>query len=327
MAKKSIFYIIILCSVLLSACATSQTTPHIATNNSDGSWSPFFDQNELDTFIKLINTYFENKSILHSIDNGIVTLIDDEMSFGLLNIAQICSQSNQALWPELIEEHFNLIFDSFEDTEDPSSWTFEEVREILLVRLYPEDILDEPGEEFLIFRRDIPGTISALVYDFPTYVKIVPSKDMVNWGTTSDEIFQIALENTYHIYHTPGIWEDFGNGIQVHILISDNFFVASQALVLEHYKDCQGVYGSLVGIPVRDTLLCYPINNEDVVNAITLLIHVISGLEQEGPGSLSSRLYWYHDGSHTELPYDIHVDSINFYPPEEFVEMLNELAP
>jgi hypothetical protein len=49
-------------------------------------------------------------------------------------------------------------------------------------------------------------------------------------------------------------------------------------------------------------------------------------MEREGPGSISSRLYWYQAGEYVDLPYRAEGDTLHFSPPESFVEMMNLLS-
>jgi hypothetical protein len=49
-------------------------------------------------------------------------------------------------------------------------------------------------------------------------------------------------------------------------------------------------------------------------------------MEREGPGSITPNLYWYRDGRFTLLPYEIANKQFNFRPPDELVDLMNQLA-
>ena len=49
-------------------------------------------------------------------------------------------------------------------------------------------------------------------------------------------------------------------------------------------------------------------------------------MHHDGPGSLSPYLYWYHDGEFTVLPYESEDDALTFVPPDEFVDVMDELT-
>ena len=38
-----------------------------------------------------------------------------------------------------------------------------------------------------------------------------------------------------------------------------------------------------------------------------------------------NNLFWYKDGTYTELPYKFENGKLQFFPPDNFVELLNEL--
>ena len=90
-------------------------------------------------------------------------------------------------------------------------------------------------------------------------------------------------------------------------------------------KEFIGPYGSLIGIPHRHVVIIYPIKTLEVVEAINRLIPIIFGMEREGPGSISNLLYWFKDNEYTTLPYKISEDKMDFYPPQTFVDVLNQL--
>src|SRR5690606_37707118 len=94
---------------------------------------------------------------------------------------------------------------------------------------------------------------------------------------------------------------------------------------IENRKELIGSKGSLVGLPHRHSAIIYPIENLEVVKAINGLIPTIYGMNQEGPGSLSNNLFWYKDKTFTQLPYKIDEGKLQFFPPNNFVELLNEL--
>lgn len=53
---------------------------------------------------------------------------------------------------------------------------------------------------------------------------------------------------------------------------------------------------------------------------------ITNGMFQEEPGSISSNIYWYHENKMTKLQYTLEGKSVNFFPPNEFIELLNKVA-
>lgn len=47
---------------------------------------------------------------------------------------------------------------------------------------------------------------------------------------------------------------------------------------------------------------------------------------ENNPGSLTQKIYWYHEGSYVNLPFERSSDRIQFFPPQEYLDELNQLA-
>ena len=56
------------------------------------------------------------------------------------------------------------------------------------------------------------------------------------------------------------------------------------------------------------------------------MFKIAMNLFREGPGSISDQLYWWRGGEFVHLPHTVSGKSINFVPPDEFVQALNGLA-
>src|SRR5262249_18543071 len=136
---------------------------------------------------------------------------------------------------------------------------FDRVRELLAVRLWPESYLTELDEQRMIYRTDLPGTISALVYDLPSSIRNVTPEEIAAWGRSTGELFEMAIDNVREICIPDISEQEIGDGIRVQLLSDESFFVASHALVLPEHESCIGSFGSLVGVPHRHVLLAYPI--------------------------------------------------------------------
>ncbi len=309
---------------LLAVCASAMNGPRPRRPRGH-SWAPFFTDEEYDAFMQVVADYFKAKGTRVTMGDGVVTTRDGKHQLGLLNIAQSCARSARSEWSSLIAAHFDSIL-SLPEKEQITAEAYDKVKDLLAIRLWPDDIVEQVKEGKLIYRRDLAGTVSVLVYDLPTSVRNVLPDDIQAWGKTPDELFTQALDNTLAKYRLKGSQESLADDVKVWIFVSDNFFVASQALLIEEYPECLGRYGALVGVPVRGVMLCYPINDDEMVKAVTLLIPALYGMERDGPGSISPKLYWYDDGRFVDLPYELTEAELHFLPPEPFVRMLNRLV-
>lgn len=295
------------------------------------AWASFFSAEQYGQFLHLVAAHFRSKGVTFEMGDGVVLLepgSEGRQQLGLLNLAQLCGRNEPAEWPQIIAEHFDTLNKSQREQQvlEERVADFERVRELLAVRLWPEDYLRELDGSKLIHRQDIPGTVSALVFDLPSSIRNVTPEEAEGWGMDLDELFELGLANVRENCIPDQSEQELTENVSVQLFSDESFFVASHALMLDDHGECIGSFGALVGIPHRHVLLAYPIENLNVLQAIHCLIPVISGMERDGPGSISPRLYWYKDGAYTDLPYRIEGRTLHFSPPEDFVEMLNLLS-
>lgn len=339
---------VILSTLLLAfvgACSAGSTEQVIPTRPSESiaipspspfpqvsptaNWASFMDPEAYEAFIGIVETYFEEHGVSISFGEGYLTIEGDEsQQLGLVNLAQGCAQIDPSEWHDFIYAYFDDLLGLVQDEPQvvANIESFDEAEPLLAVRIWPEDYATQAGPDSLFFREDIEGTVSVLVFDFPTSVRSVTLDEFATWGMELEEVFEVALANTLTHYFQDVFHEELESGIELWFLSDGSFFVASQALFLDQYPDCLGEFGSVFGIPTRDILLCHPIDNTEVIEAVDYLILAISGLEFEGPGSVSPYLYWYHEGVITNLPYSLGESEIEFSPPDIFLEVLNQLV-
>jgi hypothetical protein len=296
------------------------------------AWAAFFSDEQYQKFRRLVEDYFRGKNQQYTWGDGVISLQPgtegNVHQLGLVNLGQLCARNEEKEWGQIVADHFRTLEKSQSEQKvlEGRLTDFDRVRELLAVRLWPASYLDELDAERMIFRTDLPGTISALVYDLPSSIRNVTPDECGTWGKEKDELFSLALDNVREICIPDVSEQDIGDGIRVTLLSDESFFVASHALTLEEHEGCVGSFGSLVGVPHRHVLLSYPIESLEVMQAIPRLIAIIAGMEREGPGSISSRIYWYQAGEFLDLPYRIEAETLHFSPPEAFVEMMNLLG-
>ena len=244
--------------------------------------------------------------------------------YGVMNLAQVCNQVPGAEWPLRIADHFDALAAAAKDHEqfNVRAAEFEQVREMLAVRIGDEESL--PTDK-LLFRRDLPGTISYLVFDLPHSVESVPRELPDKWGKSVDELFALGLANVKDSAKPETERVEIQPGVAFTAYSGESFFTASFALLLDELPDATGEHGTLVAVPHRHMLLVHRIENADVIHAIQHLGVLALNLDEQGPGSISPNLYWYRAGKFTNLPFRIEGEEFHFRPPEEFMEMLNGL--
>ena len=298
-----------------------------APTQAQPQWADFLTPKQYVRFVELVETDLRRRNVTYRIEDGLIRTSDGG-ELGLLNLAQQCFGAPGDDWPKIIEGHFDSLFRSLAKREaiEAEMKSFEKVSGLLAARLWPEDTLDSLGK-VLVYRRDIPGTVTVLVLDLPDRVQTISPDMVAAWGRAEEELFTLALDNVRcNMSYDPQEF-DLDEGIKLRALLGNSFYVASRALLLEDHPELAGSHGTLIGLPHRHALLAFPIDDIGVLQAVQRMLPMVSGMFREGPGSVSPRLYWYHGGQFTDLPYRIDPDKgIVFSPPDEFVELLNQLA-
>jgi hypothetical protein len=293
-------------------------------------WAPFFSREQFEKFINLLGDYFKrSKSKITFADTATPRLTVTGGSFppghyGVINLAQVCNQLPAEKWPQRIADHFDALAAAARDHEkfNVREAEFDQVKEMLAVRIGDEGSL--PTDK-LLFRRDLPGTISYLVFDLPHSVESVPPELPEKWGRSVDELFALGLANVKKSAHPSIEQVEINEGASFTAYTGDSFFTASFALLLDELDGATGPHGTLVAIPHRHMLLVHRIDNADAIFAVQHLGVLAYNLDEQGPGSISPNLFWYRDGKFLNLPFQIEGDTFNFRPPEEFMKMLNGL--
>jgi hypothetical protein len=303
------------------------------------AWASMLGEAGFKNFIALIEGYFSTRNIVINVDaqEGVIRSDLSEALqssvFGLQNIAQVCHQAQSTDWEQLISTHFDSIFNVSSEhsalTVDMSE--FKKVQTRLRARLYPQDIASHTNE---IVHRDGPeGTLEVLVVDLPTTVRTVSKQEAAAWPFTEDELLMIGRRNLRQSGLLKASNVPLDQGTTLFLYSGDNFYAASHALIFEDYltqhaeKNGKATsYGAIVGIPKRDVMLAHFIHNVGAVEAIGSLLQAVVGMHRDGPGSITPNLYWYHEGEFKHLPYVLEGNALNFAPPDEFVELLNELS-
>src|ERR1700730_18151722 len=296
------------------------------------AWANFFTPEQYQKFIDCVTAHFTKRKRRFTLGDGVVYVEDGKSGgkhqLGLLNLAQMCANNEPKDWAEIVADHFRTLEKSYSEQKvlEERIDDFTRVAELLAVRLWPEEYLADLDRNKILHRKELPGTISALVFDLPSSIRNVTPEEVKSWGKSETELFRIGLANVMENCIPDVSEQDLGEGITLTLFSDESFFVASHALLLEEHPDCLGPFGTLVGIPHRHVMLAFPIQDLRVLQAIHMMIPIIAGMERDGPGSISPLLYWYKDGEYTNLPYRIEKNTLNFSPPEDFVEMLNLLG-
>ncbi len=292
------------------------------------AWTGPFSPAQYAAFVEVVRAELRALGAEGRIEDGSASVETGEWQgrYGLENLAQLCARHERREWPEIVRAHFAALGRAQRAHEAGEERSFAEAAPLLAVRLWPAEYLAQVPRDEVLYREELPGTVTVLVYDLPETVQQVRPAETSRWGKSVEELFALGLDNVRRKPRPQVRRAELPGGVRVTVLSGSSFFVASEALRLALFPGCIGRYGALVGVPTRHALVAYPIDGAEVVKAMLLMAPIVAGIYSQGPGAISPRLYWQHDGRFVDLPYIVRDGKPEFAPPAEFIALVRRLA-
>lgn len=286
-------------------------------------------------FESIVRAYHLRANMPFVIEDGIVTIFETpeagkepeavKRTLGLGNVAQVCAQEQTSEWEGIIQKHFDTVHHSLDTPNATEGMPFEEAQPRLGLRLW--DMTESNVRAMSVWREDLPGIASVLCVDEPHAIRSLRlEEDVKPWNIAKNELFTMALANLPTLAPVAVQGTDLDDGVTIHEILGDSPFSSSWALRLEEWPELQGEYGMFLSVPSRHRVLVLPIRNGADLQALGHMIHITIGLEKEGPGSVSNRVFWRHRGTVLEIEYAIEEQTLHVRPPEEFVKILETLG-
>lgn len=190
---------------------------------------------------------------------------------------------------------------------------FEAVTSSLAVRLYPEDTYRNAVQAG-VWKSDLEGVISVLVYDYPTHTELVPRSHANAWGISEDELFDLGVSNVRAKF-APTIesLEEYG----IHFFFSDEVYVTTLLYSLDSFPQVIGRRGSLVSIPDRHTVVILPLDGHQTGDSSSVFINITLGVHFDSDSPISYHVWWYYQGEFTRA--DVIVGNSMYLLLPEFV--------
>lgn len=281
-------------------------------------------------FLDGVAAYFAKRNLPYHIHPSGVVHPDPnnvEQTWGLANLLQICASRTPAEFPGLIASHFDLLERAAAQHQQLASkiaeWEYARPR--LRIRLWDEEVRQALGTS--ITRETIPGLLSALAIDLPESIDTVSHDLLKTWDKTPVELFDVARENTWDaVKPNPRLLapEQLGS---IHIVEEDSYYTASIALQIDRLPQLLGPHGAFLSVPTRGGLLALPFHQMADLQLLAHMIRFTRHVFEQGPGSISHRLWWYRMGTRHEIPYESDPERISVMPPLAFEQYLSTLAP
>ena len=286
-------------------------------------------QEETTAFLEAVGRELQQRGLPHELGDGTVRVErgGEWSDFGLSNLAQFCHHVGRRSWREAIATHFDNLF-AAEEAEAQLvelARDFEGVRSLLKVRLYSDAAMGGIDPTPPASWELAPGLTAAFVYDLPTTVRSAGPAEVELWGKDRDALLSVALEN---VRADPVESKPMADGPSAPIAcFADHFFAASHALLLDERIPPAARGSAVFAVPHRHAFLYAPLADMGIVESINRLIPTTAAMFQDGPGSISPRLYWWRDGEVSLLPSRLDGGTAHFAPPNEFVQALEALPP
>jgi hypothetical protein len=298
-------------------------------------WARFFEPDQLGDFLLIVRNGLREYEVESQVDveAGIVQVsplgYDTEGTrlLGLSNLAQLCRKIARNEWEEVIAGHLGQLLRLPEEGGDlleRLGEDFEEAREYLKLRLMADGL---PNQDQLVLRKPMEGVLSVLVYDMPDAIATVPRQHVTNWCRFDDELFELAM-NRVRADRPDREMVEIEDGVVAAVLAGESYFAASHALLINEYLPPDSDRGALVVLPHRHLVVYHEIKDERVVPALNRLVQLAHSMHADGPGAISPSVFWYQPSHrrYHRIHAEVGDDSIEIYPPAEFVEMLNGLV-
>jgi hypothetical protein len=282
----------------------------------------FFDQGEWDTFNDLIRRELRAHGYVGEFSSpGEVTLPEQQITLGLVNLAQQCRQASDVDWAPIVAQHITRIpqIDEMPTSKD-------EALPALRVLLVPDDYL--PSDIATLHAPYAESVIATVVADLPSSVRSIAPSDLVEWEISESDIWSRAWANTRrHPEPIDVVTVEIAGGPMT-VAHGEHFYTASRVRWLEDLVGPVGPFGALVAMPRRSTILVHVIRDADVMNAVEPMVLNARLLHLEGPRSVSAHIYWWRDGELRWVPtfFDEADDSVEFHPPADLAQVLAFVA-
>ncbi|WP_329926179.1 immunity 49 family protein [Streptomyces sp. SP17BM10] len=199
------------------------------------------------------------------------------------------------------------------------------------LRLVAEESIPAGAREHFGYLRPLAtDLLVGIALDSPESVRVLDDRDVAL--VDRDVLDAAARTNLLDSPITYDTW-DLPDGAVLHILgHPDSAFAASKLLVFEEAVRAAGgppipPEGVLVVVPNRHNLVFYPLADRHVGEAVNSLARFGLGAYEDGPGSLSPRVFWWRAGTLTSITVlDPESRSLSISPPDELMSIMRRLV-
>ncbi|MFE9809310.1 hypothetical protein [Streptomyces sp. NPDC005548] len=204
-------------------------------------------------------------------------------------------------------------------------------RDHILARLRPRFIPGEPKllKAFGYGPRSVPGLLEVLALDLPETVDMLTADSLSELGDMA-ALRDRAFENLRAVRVDKHKVVRDKDGSRFDVLIGGSYFIASLALILDevagrHTKGAAAPDGILVALPHRHQLAFHVVRDGGVVPSLHTMARFAAAGFAESPGALSPSVFWWHEGSFTEVATQ-HDTGLHVELTQEAMDLATRLA-
>jgi hypothetical protein len=290
-------------------------------------WVSFFSHREYADFNQMVAAELRARGVDVEPVPGLPTMAlpGGNEQVNLQNLAQTCNEHPIDRWPSVIARFFDRVFEA---RMDPARLLaqladFDAVRGRIKVRLHAEGYIAPPRDRDLVVQKIADGLLALLVCDFDFANVSVPLAQVKRWGKSADELFALATEN---VRREPRLQVEQGaphGELSLDLLAGETHYSSSHLLFFEEYFRGNPRYGALVSVPQRHVILRHAIRDESVLGVVPFMHQAAVDAFQLGPGSISTRIYWWRPKNRLKLlPTTIVGGVVLVAPSQEFQEVV-----
>ena len=252
-------------------------------------------QDEYSIIIKHSKEFLRERGTIEKIEDGVIfveldSALDDVNQLSLDNLLRNCKQEgDKTKWKEIIIDHFTRLTTKVDfDKSD-----FDECRELLAIRIYPE--YDAKTKEVMTFKVDFPGTMSALVLDLPDKYESIDKETIGLWGIPIDSLFYIAQENVNKREGIEILETREGETTIVYSFYSPDHSASFIRDIERNADFAIGEWGAFVALPTRGSVFVIPIEDKFAIETLEDLRPAIKKFFDEDPGNITTDIFWYYN--------------------------------
>ena len=290
---------------------------------------PFLTAPQADRLRGLVRTAFAERGLEAEVFAG--HLRDDQgREFGLWNVAATChaAERGERDWPGIVDDHLTRLLVAMDAPDLVAQMAPEEVARSVHVRLYESAAIPETAA-YAYGVELVPGVVELLAVDFPESVAMMTDTDVERLGgrvalRRSGLANLAAIDDLEHeVLRLP-------DGTRFDVVMSDSVYTSSLVVLLPELLarvlgTSEAPYGVFVCMPFRHQVAFHVLGDASAVPTLQSMTgFAVDGFD-EGVGALTPFVYWWHQGSWTQVSRVVD-DELRIEVGPELADVLEQVA-